>query len=328
MKKILDAMLASLDGGESVVLCSVFASSGSSPRGAGAKMAVFADGHTMGTIGGGAVEYLAAQRAMECMKTNEPLLKSYDLRPDEVESIGMICGGKVTVYSQVFTPQSAAENAVLRRWRELLDGNENAWLSLTLDGAYTEDFKVLTAEDIPSGRQEYFTSKAVWKESLYVEPVFRAGKVYIFGGGHVGKALVPVLSTIGFPVVMFDNREALAKKENYPCASEVVFGDFSAIYDKVTITKNDYVVIMTPGHHSDFEILSQVLRSEATYVGCIGSRHKVARTRELLIAQGYTDTDISRIHSPIGLEILAETPEEIAISIAAEMIEHRAKRIN
>src|SRR5574344_575946 len=89
MKQILDAMLASLDGGESVVLCSVFASSGSSPRGAGAKMAVFADGHTMGTIGGGAVEYLVAQRAMKCMKTNEPLLKSYDLRPDEVESIGM-----------------------------------------------------------------------------------------------------------------------------------------------------------------------------------------------------------------------------------------------
>lgn len=326
MKQILDTMLDSLAQGESVVLCSIFASSGSSPRGAGAKMAVFADGHTMGTIGGGAVEYLAAQRALECMQTNEPLLRSYDLRPDEVESIGMICGGKVTVYFQLFTPQSSAEIAVLRRWRELLDGNENAWLSLALDGARAESFEVLTAENIPSDRRDYFTSKAVWKNGVYVEPVFRAGKVYIFGGGHVGKALVPVLSTIGFPVVMFDNREALAKPENYPQASEVIFGDFACIYDKVTITKNDYVVIMTPGHHADFEILSQVLRSEATYIGCIGSKHKVAKTRELLLAQGYTDTDFARIHSPIGLPILAETPEEIAISIAAEMIEHRAKQ--
>lgn len=328
MKQILDAMLASLNGGESVVLCSIFASSGSSPRGAGAKMAVFADGHTMGTIGGGKVEYLAALRAMECMQTNEPLLRSYDLRPDEVESIGMICGGRVTVYFQVFTPQSTAEIAVLRRWRKLLDGNENAWLSMVLNGACAESFEIVTAQNVPSDKRDCFTSKAVWKDDLYVEPVFRAGKVYLFGGGHVGKALVPVLSTIGFPVVLFDNREALAKQENYPMASEVIFGDFNDIYQKVSITKDDYVVIMTPGHRSDFEILSQVLKSGATYIGCIGSKHKVARTRELLLAQGYTDADLARIHSPIGLAIQAETPEEIAISIAAEMIEHRAKHLN
>lgn len=111
-------------------------------------------------------------------------------------------------------------------------------------------------------------------------------------------------------------------------ASEVIFGDFNDIYQKVSITKDDYVVIMTPGHRSDFEILSQVLKSGATYIGCIGSKHKVARTRELLLAQGYADADLARIHSPIGLAIQAETPEEIAISIAAEMIEHRAKHLN
>ena len=327
METILTAMLDALARGERVVLCSILASSGSSPRGAGARMAVFADGHTLGTIGGGAVEYMAAQRALECLRTNTPELRSYDLRPDEVESVGMICGGRVTVYSQVFTPDGEAEIATLRRWRHVLGGEQDAWLLMELSGERVQRFEVLTAEEIPADKRACFTAKAVWKDDLYVEPICRAGKVYLFGGGHVGRALVPVLATVGFPVVVFDNREALAKKENYPAAHAVIFGDFGKIYEKVTLTANDYAVIMTPGHRADFEILAQVLKSNASYIGCIGSKSKVAKTRELLLARGFADADIARIHSPIGLPILAETPEEIAISIAAEMIEHRAKRL-
>ena len=328
MERVLTAMLDALARGERAVLCSILASSGSSPRGAGARMAVFADGSTLGTIGGGAVEYAAAQRAMTCLRTNTPELKSYDLRPDEVESVGMICGGRVTVYSQVFVPDREAEITVLRRWREMLGGNQDAWLLMELSGEREQRFEVLTAEEIPADKREHFTAKAVWKDNLYVEPICRAGKVYLFGGGHVGRALVPVLATVGFPVVVFDNREALAKPENYPAAREVIFGDFGRIYEKVTLTANDYAVIMTPGHRADFEILAQVLQSDASYIGCIGSKSKVAKTRELLLARGYQDADIARIHSPIGLPILAETPEEIAVSIAAEMIEHRAKRLH
>ena len=327
METILSAMLDALTRGERVVLCSILASSGSSPRGAGARMAVFADGHTLGTIGGGAVEYTATQRAMECLRTRTPELKSYDLRPDEIESVGMICGGRVTVYSQVFTPDMDAEIAVLRRWRSVLGGEQDAWLLMALSGERVQRFEVLTAEKISADRRECFTAKAVWQGELYVEPICRAGKVYLFGGGHVGRALVPVLAAVGFPVVVFDNRAELAKKENYPAAREVIFGDFGRIYEKVTLTANDYAVIMTPGHRADFEILAQVLQSDASYIGCIGSKHKVEKTRSLLLAQGYQDADIARIHSPIGLPILAETPEEIAVSIAAEMIEHRAKRL-
>ena len=327
MERILTAMLDALARGERVVLCSILASSGSSPRGAGARMAVFADGHTLGTVGGGAVEYAAAQRAMECLRTNTPEMRSYDLRPDEVESVGMICGGRVTVYSQVFAPDGETEITALCRWREVLGGEQDAWLLMELSGERVQRFEVLTAEEIPADKRECFTAKAAWRDDFYVEPICRAGKVYLFGGGHVGCALVPVLAAVGFPVVVFDNREALAKIENYPAARAVIFGDFGNIYEKVTLTANDYAVIMTPGHRADFEILAQVLKSDASYIGCIGSKHKVAKTRELLLSQGFADADIARIHSPIGLPILAETPEEIAISIAAEMIEHRAKRL-
>ena len=106
-----------------------------------------------------------------------------------------------------------------------------------------------------------------------------------------------------------------------------VGGDFRRIFDKVSLTADDYAVVMTPGHQADYEILEQVLRTLATYIGCIGSRKKVALTRERLAAAGFSQQDIDRVHAPIGLPILAETPEEIAISVAAEMIRHRAEHL-
>ena len=326
MKVILDEMLAALSRGERVVLCSILASSGSVPRGAGAKMAVLEDGRVLGTIGGGAVERLSIERARRALNdggSNE--LRSYNLHPSEVAGTGMICGGAVTVYFQLFSPEQTENIAVLRRWRDLLDRDVDLWLLLSLDGDSISEFHVVTCGEIPQDRAGDFSTKAVWKNGVYVEPLRHAGSVYIFGGGHVGRALVPVLATVGFRVVMYDNREDFAKKENYPAASDVIFGDFSDLSDKVTLTANDYAVVMTPGHQADYEILAQVLRSDATYIGCIGSRTKVAKTRERLLGDGFSEANIARIHSPIGLPILAETPEEIAISIAGEMIEHRAR---
>ena len=201
MKAILDEMLAALSRGERVVLCSILASSGSVPRGAGAKMAVFEDDRVLGTIGGGAVERLSIQRAQDALKnggSNE--LKSYNLHPSEVASTGMICGGAVTVYFQFFAPEQTADVAVLKRWREMLDKDVDLWLLLSLDGDGVNEFHVVTREEIPQDKADYFSAKAVWKNGIYVEPLCYAGSVYIFGGGHVGRALVPVLATRDFMI--------------------------------------------------------------------------------------------------------------------------------
>ena len=326
MKELFTSMLQALSDGQSVVLCSILASSGSTPRGAGAKMAVFADGHTVSTIGGGAVEKCSGEKALEVLQSKQSLVQGYCLAPNQVADIGMICGGEVTVYFQIFSPQQRDEIAVLKRWREMLDESVDLWLLLTLDGELVKDFRVLTREELPQEQRSLFTTRALWRDGLYIEPLARAGRVYIFGGGHVGCALVPVLASVGFRVTMYDNREELAKPARYPAADEVIFGSFADMFGKVTLTADDYAVVMTPGHQADYEILSQVLRSDATYIGCIGSRGKVAKTRERLRGDGFTEAEIDRVHAPIGLPILAETPEEIAISIAAEMIEHRARR--
>ena len=181
MKAILDEMLAALSRGERVVLSSILASSGSVPRGAGAKMAVFEDDRVLGTIGGGAVERLSIQRAQDALKNgggNE--LKSYNLHPSEVASTGMICGGAVTVYFQFFAPEQTADVAVLKRWREMLDKDVDLWLLLSLDGDGVNEFHVVTREEIPQDKVDYFSAKAVWKRRhLCRAAVPRGQRVYL-----------------------------------------------------------------------------------------------------------------------------------------------------
>lgn len=324
MKQLTQKIINAIENGQNVVLCTILASSGSSPRGAGARMAVFADGSTAGTIGGGRVEFLAAEEALDVLKTGETRLHAFSLAPEQVASIGMICGGNVTVYYQLLKQEDLP---VLHKLRAALSAQENSWLYLRIREGYVEDFRVVSGAEAAQ-EPELFARRAVYRKGeplIYTEPLVRAGRVYLFGGGHVGQALVPVLSNVGFRVTVLDNREALANSKTFPSAEQVIFADFSDIYSYVSLTPDDYAVIMTPGHQSDYEVLEQVLRSSTRYVGCIGSRHKIARTQQLLRDAGISEEMIQSVHSPIGLAIGAETPAEIAISIAAEMIQCRAE---
>ena len=323
MKKLTDKLIAAVENGESAVLCTLMASSGSSPRGAGARMAVFQDGSTYGTVGGGQVEYIASKEAMDVLKTGKTYLRHFGLSLDQVASIGMICGGNVDVYYQLIGKE---ELPVLYEIRDALNRDENSWIYMIISDGLVEEFRVVRQEE--ASDPELFGTKAVFcagEPIIYADPLVRSGRVYIFGGGHVGQALVPVLASVGFRVCLFDSRDYLAVPENFPAAEEVICGDYNHIDEKVRITENDFVVIMSPGHKSDFDLLKQVLQKKTRYVGCIGSRQKVAKTQEMLRDAGIPEDVIQTVHSPIGLRIRAETPAEIAISIAGEMIQCRAE---
>ena len=178
-----------------------------------------------------------------------------------------------------------------------------------------------------TGGGPLFTRRPMLQEGeprRYVEPLCPAGGVTIFGAGHVGAALARLLHWMGQRVTVFDDRPHALTRENFPTAQQLILGDFAHI--DLHITADDYVVIMTSGHQGDYAILAQVLRTPATYIGCIGSRRKAETTKNRLKENGFTEADIQRIHSPIGLPIGGETPAEIAISVAAEMIAHRWQR--
>ena len=338
MERLFQKICASLARNENLVLSTIIASSGSTPRGSGAKMAVFADGSTLGTVGGGAVEFESIKLANQALLQQTTFTHGFNLSPNQTADIGMICGGQVVVYFQFLKGGDAETLELFTAIAGLFSQRRNTWLVTQISegcvrqmGIYTrEEGLRYMAEDtdewdiLPLVRPRAMLKKG--EPSYYVEPLTTAGYVYIFGGGHVAQELAPVLAHVGFAPVIYEDREDFARRELFPEAAGTIVGSFSDIGAQLSITPDDYVVIMTRGHQADFEVLRQALLTRATYVGVIGSRSKIATTNKRLIEAGIPQAELSRIHAPIGLPILGETPAEIAISIAAELILHRAKQ--
>ena len=326
MKAFFEALLDALSRGENAVLCSVLSASGSTPRGAGAKMAVFADGHVLGTVGGGAVERAAMEQAMRVHQGEAGDMRSFCFAPNQLADLGMICGGNVTVSFRLLSPGSEADRAALQAICGAIGRQENTWLVFRLQGGAVTDISVCRRHDAPLPQLLQSTPVCLPEEGWYAEPLVRAGTVYIVGGGHVGRALAGLLPDVGFRVAVYDEREKLAHPENYPKADRILYGPFAEFTKHVAVSADDFIVIMTPGHLADRAVLLQALATPACYIGCIGSRRKVEKTNEALREAGVSQAELARIHAPIGLEIFAETPAEIAVSIAAELIRERALR--
>ncbi len=337
LKALFLAILEALKKGDDLVLCSIIASSGSTPRGIGAKMAVFADGTTMGTIGGGAIEFESTKLAIKALLEKKTLIKDYDLTTNDTADIGMICGGKVVVYFQFFRGGDEAALEITAYINDLFDREVDTWLITNLGenqmrqlSIYEAGKGLLFGEDLsPDALKPFLKSRGVLKKdepSYYVEPLTQTGTVYIFGGGHVAQELVPVISHVGFRAVVFEDRTEFASQALFKGVVGTIIGDFKAIDQSIQLTPNDYVVIMTRGHQADYEVLEQVMRRKVHYVGVIGSRHKKVLTFKRLMDAGISEAALERIHSPIGMDIKGETPAEIAISIAGELIRSRAEK--
>jgi xanthine dehydrogenase accessory factor len=159
----------------------------------------------------------------------------------------------------------------------------------------------------------------------FVQEVIPKGKVFIFGGGHVSKALVPVLRELDFYCVVLEDREDFLTEKLFPTANERILTDFNEISKKITVTKRDYAVIITRSHKLDYELQKQLLDTDAYYIGVMGSKKKTTTQRKMLEEDGYSLKNIERIKMPIGLDIKAETVKELAISIAAELIKERKR---
>lgn len=327
-----------ISSGQSVVLVSIVGSSGSTPRGAGARMIVYADG-SFGTIGGGAVEYQSQRLAKELITGEQSCVKGFSLSADQAADLGMICGGDMAVAFQYFAGGNVQNLGLISRIVGLFDRDVNSWIITDISNetawgmaVYVQGEGLFGADNIKvEDILPLLDAKSVWSrengKSYYVEPLVRSGRVCIFGGGHVAQELVPVLTNIGFRCVVMDDRPEFAAEKLFPQAGAIYLGDFANIEASLQIGADDYVVIMTRGHQYDYTVLVQALRTEAYYIGMIGSKSKVAATfAKLINNDGFTQDDFSRVYTPIGLDIQAESPAEIAISIAAQLIEVRADK--
>ncbi len=327
MEKIIKSMYQLLSSGSDIVLVTVTAATGATPRGAGARMLVNEDGRTCGTIGGGAVEYRAICIAQDVLKTKISEHRNFSLTRDDVQNLGMICGGAVEVF---FHYLSSDDNDCVNLAKEAdsrFSNRENLWLVSDLSSG--GKLMLCGKDDAPSLLLPYLTAKAkrinLDGRDLFIEQISSSSRVYIFGGGHVAQALVPLLSGIGFRCVVMDDRPEFANPKLFPTADQVLLIDFTRISDFVSINSDDYACVMTRGHAYDTLVQAQLLRALPCYIGVIGSAAKAAGVRKALIEEHhFSDSDVDRITTPIGLKIGAETPEEIAVSIAAQMISVRA----
>lgn len=317
------ALLDCVRQGGTLVLCTVVDSAGSAPRGAGARMALLPDGNWLGTVGGGAVEHLVQERAVQVLAGTAQGGLAHHSLGGEGSSTGMVCGGAVTVCIQSLGPQQ------LPQLERLVDFLKSGTPCLLLLDKINEvpGFAVYGEGETPADLSVRPQTAPLLEEDMYTEPMGQDGVLYLFGGGHVGQALAPMLAQVGFRVVVFDSREELAQPERFPGAEQVVRGSFDHIGEQVQLTCRDYAVVMTPGHRNDLEVLCQVLEQNPYYVGCMGSRRKRAFLREELARRGFSQAQMDVIHLPIGLDIGGETPAEIAVSVTAQLIQVRSGRL-
>jgi xanthine dehydrogenase accessory factor len=246
---IYQAILEARQEGRPAALATVIRAQGAVPRHATSKMLVFADGQTVGTVGGGEVESLTIETSKQAICSGQPRLESYSLAGPKEGAVG-VCGGQMEVF---------------------------------------------------------------------IEPILPPPTVLVLGCGHVGKAVAHLAKWLGFRVIVSDDREELCTPEHVPDADLYLPGELAAVLSHTPVDNRTYVVAVARGYPLDVAAVPILLESEAPYIGVIGSRRRWATTVKELQAMGIEEEALKRVYSPIGLYLNAETPEEIAVSIMAEI---------
>jgi xanthine dehydrogenase accessory factor len=254
---VFRALVRAMDAGERTALVTIVSARGSTPQRVGARMLVYEDGRTAGTIGGGCYENDACGKAREAIRLARPQLVEYSLNEELAAESGLICGGVMEVF---------------------------------------------------------------------IEPVVPTPDLYLLGAGHVSMEVARVAQATGFRVHVVDDREKFANAERFPGA-DVVVDDIPAWLKTAALPPDAYVAVVTRGHRHDFDAVRELVGRPLRYLGLIGSKSKVLRIFEALEGEAVAPASLSAIHAPIGLDIGAVTPAEIAVSIVAELVAVRSGRI-
>ena len=250
-QEVFIAVANAIHQGEPAALVTIVATKGSTPQRVGAKMLVYEDGRTIGTIGGGCYENDAFGKAREAIVAGKSRLVHYELTDDFAEESGLVCGGQMEVY---------------------------------------------------------------------IEPVKQDPALYIIGAGHIACQLASLAHNVGFQVHVIDDREKFANRERFPDAKEIVVDSIPDWLHRTKLPSSSYAVIVTRGHRHDLDALRELVPRDIHYIGLIGSRAKITKIFEVLDSEGIPSDHLQRVHAPIGLDIGAVTPQEIAVSITSELI--------
>ena len=338
-QQIYQAIATELEAGRPVAQATVFQTRGSTPRKEGSTMLVRQDGTLVGTIGGGCGEAGVIQKARLSLLDGKIREELADLTEDiAVESEG-VCGGTQRVFIEPWQPGEAGL-ALIRTMIGAADGKREVEAHLIVTGGGEDDpalgARLLRLTDgevlagaFPEGaeppglpREKAHQFKKTGERGIYSERWEPVPALVIVGAGHIAEPLEQFARLTGFRTVVVDDRRLFANRERFPHATQVVCGPILDVVREIEVSRHHYVVLVTRGHSLDMDALRVMLERnvELAYLGMIGSKRRISAVFQLLAQEGLDPRVLGKVHSPVGLNIGAETPAEIAISILAEMI--------
>jgi xanthine dehydrogenase accessory factor len=335
-----------LNAGSPLVLVSIMSRQGSTPRHGGTKMVVGADGQGYGTIGGSLLEAAAIRESRYVLSSGKSKILSYELTGQDATAPGMICGGIVELLLDYLSPTPENRDFSEQWYDALLQGKDFYVLThlksvdsnlevlghaiLHADGSIAGNTS-LAAPDVESLKPELpdVSNTSILplnNARVMVDRIRKLKTLYCFGAGHVAMPTAHLAAMVGFRVVVVDDRPEFASAERFPEAYKIhLIKDFNHAFDGLAVDEDSFIVIVTRGHQSDRAVLEHALNTSAGYIGMISSRRKRAAIYEALLAKGVKPERLEQVHSPIGINIGGETPEEIAVSIVAELISVRSQ---
>ena len=347
MRDILPQIRPWQDAGDTFALATVVDTSASAPRGPGAAVAVHPDGTVLGSVSGGCVEGAVVETCQQVLAGEDPRLVTYGYSDDEAFAVGLTCGGTIHVFVQTVAPDGDLDLSALADAADadqpvaiatVVEGNPLVGRSITLwpertagtfgveglDVAVADDARGMLAQGI-SGRRHYgpVGERRRDEVGVFVEAFAPRPRMVVFGAIDFAAAVARVGRFLGFRVTVCDARSVFATRARFPEADELVVEWPHRYLAATEVDARTVICVLTHDPKFDVPVLVEALRTDATYIGVMGSRRthedRVARLRD----EGVDEADLARLHSPIGLDLGGRTPEETAVSIAAEIVQHR-----
>jgi xanthine dehydrogenase accessory factor len=319
-------------GGGAGALATVAVRRGSLPMSATAKMLVTTRGARHGTVGGGCLEAEISERALEVAAARMPAISHHTLNSELAGDYGLTCGGTAVMFIEpVYEDEtlvqvySAAVSILSKGVRAAVvtsvNWNDGVQKAVFADGEVIG--KSSRAMSDAAVSLDPHAELPLLSGQILAEPLVGKPRLVVFGGGHVGARVADAAAFAGWRVTVVDDRPDFADPTRHPKAEATVTCDYHDLPPTLAIDADTYVVVATRGHQHDAVVVEQLARLDTRYLGMLGSRRKVALTWKLLEERGISRARLDQVHAPVGLSIGADTPEEIAISVVAELIATR-----
>jgi len=333
MRDVLDDIDRWRSEGKPVALATVVATWGSAPRAVGGKMAVAEGRKIAGSVSGGCVENAVAEAAGEVLKTGQPRLLRFGVSDDTAWSVGLACGGAIEVFVE---PLDEASYGVVRDALKaersvavttVVAGPDPAVgrkLAISADGRTAGDLgdpiDRETRNALTDGRSRRVT---IGEDDIFVDVLLPSPRLIVVGGVHIAVALVKLARALGWRTVLVDPREAFGNRSRFPDVDDIVWEWPDAALRRLALNENTAVAVLTHDPKLDDPAVTAALSSPAFYVGALGSTRTQEKRRRRLLESGVPEESLARLHAPIGLDLGGRAPEEIALSVMAQVVAAR-----